>query len=772
MTRKRLPLLLALLLSIVVAALTFASIGLRMDMQAFLPRPHDARSHFLLDEVTHGANQSLIMASITTPHPQDLPVIAQRFHHALSSTDLFSLILDGPAALNTQKDQALLFAHRYGLAPHDQTRNFSAPALKKDFDRLYDLLQTAASPLVEEIGFKDPTGAYPDTLAALSTSTQPATMDGFWVTPDHHSTLMLLQLRHTSLDTASLKESYHRITDAFERSHLNTPRSRLTLTGSPVFSVMAAHSLRHDMDRLALLSLLLVAGVLYWRFRSLWVLATIAVPFLLSLSASMLVLKLLFGWVHGIALGFGMTMLGVSLDYPVLLLGHRDRGEAISVVLNRIGPSLKMAAFTATVSLSSMIFCGLPGLVQLGLFSAIGIMTAACVTLWIMPALVTQADLATYHQGPSPALLRWEGLRRYRRFCWLVAPPALALLVLCPFKAERQGEVLNPIPATLQAQDRTLRQQLGAPSLSVIGVLQGTSRDHVLEDEERLLAQLPPSLSLEAAASLLPSPARQEERQRALPSRDTLQAALQSTVPNTPFQPDSFAALPGEITHAQTLPPLTLSDLDGTALGHRLQFLLFARQQQWYGVLLPRTDHARQALIEHAQHDPSLMMISLKTAVGDLLRPHIERAALGLLLGTSLALGALFLFLRNTRRALRLTLTLGLIMITLLAILRLHTPIFSIIHLVALAFVLGVAIDYALFFGRPQLDDAERTRTLRTLLTCNIMTVLSFGILASCETPLLHELGLTISIGTALSLGTSFLLMGARPSHHEEHRTA
>lgn len=113
MTRKRLPLLLALLISIMIAALTFASIGLRMDMQAFLPRPHDARSHFLLDEVTHGANQSLIMASITTPHPQDLPMIAQRFHHALSSTDLFSLILDGPATLNTQKDQALLFAHRH-----------------------------------------------------------------------------------------------------------------------------------------------------------------------------------------------------------------------------------------------------------------------------------------------------------------------------------------------------------------------------------------------------------------------------------------------------------------------------------------------------------------------------------------------------------------------------------------------------------------------------------------------------------------------------------
>ena len=35
-----------------------------------------------------------------------------------------------------------------------------------------------------------------------------------------------------------------------------------------------------------------------------------------------------FGFVHGIALGFGMTMLGVTVDYPVLLIGHRKAGRA------------------------------------------------------------------------------------------------------------------------------------------------------------------------------------------------------------------------------------------------------------------------------------------------------------------------------------------------------------------------------------------------------------------------------------------------------------
>ena len=44
-----------------------------------------------------------------------------------------------------------------------------------------------------------------------------------------------------------------------------------------------------------------------------------------------------------------------------------------------------------------------------------------------------------------------------------------------------------------------------------------------------------------------------------------------------------------------------------------------------------------------------------------------------------------------------------------------------------------LALDYALFFARRQLDAEERARTLRTLATCNAMTVLTFGLLALCR---------------------------------------
>ena len=88
----------------------------------------------------------------------------------------------------------------------------------------------------------------------------------------------------------------------------------------------------------------------------------------------------------------------------------------------------------------------------------------------------------------------------------------------------------------------------------------------------------------------------------------------------------------------------------------------------------------------------------------------------------------------------------------------------SLIHLVALQLVAGVGLDYALFFARRPLDAEERARTLRTLVTCNGMTLLTFGLLAACQTPLLRDIGVTVATGALLAMAFSFLFAGQSPT--------
>ena len=89
----------------------------------------------------------------------------------------------------------------------------------------------------------------------------------------------------------------------------------------------------------------------------------------------------------------------------------------------------------------------------------------------------------------------------------------------------------------------------------------------------------------------------------------------------------------------------------------------------------------------------------------------------------------------------------------------------SLVHIVVVAVRRRRGLDYALFFARRQLDEEERARTLRTLITCNAMTVLTFGLLALCRTPLLRQIGATVVIGAVAALCLPSCSPGDRLRH-------
>ena len=88
---------------------------------------------------------------------------------------------------------------------------------------------------------------------------------------------------------------------------------------------------------------------------------------------------------------------------------------------------------------------------------------------------------------------------------------------------------------------------------------------------------------------------------------------------------------------------------------------------------------------------------------------------------------------------------------------------FSIVDVVALQFVTGIGLDYALFFSRTGLDAEERARTLRTLFTCNAMALLTFGLLCVCRTNLLRDIGTTVAIGVVCAMLFAFMFAGPKP---------
>ena len=755
MTVNRLPLLVAVLVAAAIAALAFRTVPVRTDMAAFLPAGRTEASRFMLQELQGGSAASLILAGIENAPPADLARISTAMAQALGKTGLFTLVSNGQNALNGPDEQAL-FANRYLLSPGVTADAFTVAALKADFQRLLQQLQSSASPLASQFGLPDPTGAFLAMAPAWIGQSTVRTIDGVWFAPERDRALLLLQTAGPGMDIGAQDQAESAIQAAFTAA--NPGAAKLLASGPAVFAREAASAIRSDVRLCTIASGVLVVGLLLWRFRSLAVLAAIAVPLLLSIAAALFVTSAVFGYVHGVALGFGMTMLGVTVDYPVLFIGHRKLGEPAAGTLARIGRAFALAVICAALGLSGMVFTGFPGIAQLGLFAATGVLTAALATWLVLPRLVVAANLAPVWAGDPGKLVRVEGWRRYR--LWALLPVGVAAAGLLLAGGPRwEGDVANlsPVPQATRDLDDQLRKEIGAPDLGVILVVHGPSAEAVLARQEALFPHLP--AGYEAAAKLLPSAAVQAARQAALPA--DLPARVTEAAAGLPFRPEAFAPFEAAVAQARAAKPLTLADLAAPATAARLHSLLFERAGQWWGPIAFAS--APDVAAVKALAGPDALFVDMHAETNGLVTGGAERAGGWLAAAAVAALAAMLAGLRQPLMVARIALAIGSAALLTVAVLSAFGVRLSMLHLVALQFVAGVGLDYALFYARRQLDEEERARTLRTLVTCNAMTLLTFGLLAFCRTPVLQAIGVTVAIGAVSAMCFSFFFVGLRP---------
>ena len=72
----------------------------------------------------------------------------------------------------------------------------------------------------------------------------------------------------------------------------------------------------------------------------------------------------------------------------------------------------------------------------------------------------------------------------------------------------------------------------------------------------------------------------------------------------------------------------------------------------------------------------------------------------------------------------------------------------SLFHIASFLLVIGLGLDYALFFNRAEGNEHRRLQTLYGLLVCSTTTMLVFGVLATSSIPVLHAIGMTAALGS------------------------
>ncbi len=114
---------------------------------------------------------------------------------------------------------------------------------------------------------------------------------------------------------------------------------------------------------------------------------------------------------------------------------------------------------------------------------------------------------------------------------------------------------------------------------------------------------------------------------------------------------------------------------------------------------------------------------------------------------------------RHQRRALRVGFpTFGALLFS-LGFLGLSGAGLNLFHVVAVTLLLGVSVDYGVFFAE---KGRRAPATMFAVILCSLSTLLSFGMLALCRTPLLRSFGMTLFIGVVAALVLSPVAAGGR----------
>ena len=330
----------------------------------------------------------------------------------------FSSIENGEP-VTAERDREFLFRHRYLLSETVTAQRFSAAGLEGAIEETIAGLASPEGLMLKSLVPRDPTGEMLQIVDQMSRIARPQTRDGVWVSADGGRTLLVAQTAAAGSDTDAQELALDAIRRAFAAACRETaaavpesPPGAIELKLVPrVFAVAARATIQHAAVRLSIASSVLIAALLLVVYRSPRALILGLLPVATGAMAGIAAVALGFGAVHGLTLGFGITLIGESVDYSIYFFTQSaagaSRARRRSSWQRRRWPTVRLGMLASVCGFASLLPSGFPGLAQLGAYSIGGLLAAAAVTRFVLPEL-TPGDIAI--RDITPWGLRLERL--------------------------------------------------------------------------------------------------------------------------------------------------------------------------------------------------------------------------------------------------------------------------------------------------------------------------------------------------------------------------
>jgi uncharacterized protein len=345
--------------------------------------------------------------------------------------------------------QSIAISLLLNLEPNAFQQMVSTLQPEKIRERLQGLHQEieAGSPQAEFELELDPLGIIAPALKPLAENNaieqeQPLT------SPDRTMRVFLAVTNQKSLSAFECQRLMRRV-NAFRaqaRDGWNGGPLEVLITGRSAYVAEISLSMRYDIVATLASSVLLVGIIFFVGFRRWLPLLGMGFSLLLSCVVALAGGLLAFGRLHMVAVGFCAILVGLGVDFAILIFGRYQQAridgeeyqQAIATSVAKLGRAVFFGALTTAVGFLALILSGSMGFSQLGVLIAIGIFFAGLFMCTILFLFVRPWHAPQQHDWV------FELVKKYVR--WSVRRPAPMIMAAGGILFVLTAVGFSPIP--------------------------------------------------------------------------------------------------------------------------------------------------------------------------------------------------------------------------------------------------------------------------------------------------------------------------------------
>ncbi|MEN8134597.1 MAG: MMPL family transporter [Thermodesulfobacteriota bacterium] len=657
--------------------------------------------------------------------------------------------------------------------------------IRQDYLDLNSLAGLAMRQQIQQdpLGF---TGVVLEKLTALRGGMRLTIRDGFFVSGDGKHCLLWAESSTPLTSSANAALLSQQIEDALAVSLKDGVKARII--GPLPHTLANANTIRSDLGKLLPVAVIALVLFLLVFLRDWRALLLVAMPFFAAPPAIAL-LALVYGKVSAMALGFGIVLLGIGVDFAVhIYVGCRSE-QSSARISKDLRKSLIMAFLTTITVFAVLLLSKVPAHRQMAYLAIVGLSWALLLAWQLIPGLAGKRGcpsgvFGARLSGASGLINHGWQLRPFKLLLWLLI---LAAGVASWPSLHYNGDLrtLDVPSASVKNDERVFLKTWGGDQEQAFVVAVAPEQGKVLDINDQvyeILVKEDRLAEVQSLATLLPGPIRQGKnllrwqafwQQRLTAFRPQLeQAAIENGFTRQAFQPfiDWLAIEPASMEPGAFLDgPLRpfINSLFRRAVepelgsGRDEVFLVATvvpdnRQnsdvlkrinREVPGATVLSNSRWRQKVEADLKNDihrlfslAALLVIAICTLFFRRLRPVI-----GVLAPVTSSLAAMALFAALTGGEL------------------------NIMHALMGIMVIGLSVDYGIFIVNSCLSGLDG-RAFMAVSICAISTLSGFGVLGFATHPALHALGVTVLVGIGAAWPTALFitpLLLARPASKE-----